>query len=47
MGQTAQTSFFADLACNVWEYGIQPDDLAVQFLVRVRNDVVLLVGGHH
>jgi hypothetical protein len=47
VGQTAQTSFLADLACNVWENGIQADDLAVQFLVRIGDYVVFLIGGHH
>jgi hypothetical protein len=45
--QTAQTSFIADLARNVREYSIQPDDLAVQFLVCVGNHMVFLIGRHH
>lgn len=45
--QTAQTRLVTDLICNVWKYGIEAEELAVQFIVRVRKDVILFVGGHH
>lgn len=47
MRQTAQTSLVADLARDVREHSIQPNDLTVQFLVCVGNHMVLLISRHH
>lgn len=47
MGKTPQTRFIADLVPDVRKDGVDAVKLAVQFVIRVGDDMVLLVGGHH
>ena len=47
VSETAHTGLFTDLTRNVWVYGIHTEQLAIELVVGVGHDVVLLIGGHH